>query len=205
MFRARRCNRPEQPIIIIYLHDGGHLGRLFNMRNFDPYPFYLPKLQGVMIKEVSGDILLSKADAIAHGVAPNDHFDRGLALSLREEFPSMYKDFRHYCRQYNPKPGSVWVWSGVGRRIINLFTQEPPETDQSRPGRASIIHVNQTLRDLAKIVEEQGLESIAITRLATGVGGLDWEEVKPLIYQYLDPLKIPVYVYSTYVKDAQSV
>jgi O-acetyl-ADP-ribose deacetylase (regulator of RNase III) len=37
-----------------------------------------------MIHEVSGDILLTTAQAIAHGVAPNDHFDHGLALALRE-------------------------------------------------------------------------------------------------------------------------
>jgi O-acetyl-ADP-ribose deacetylase (regulator of RNase III) len=29
-----------------------------------------------MIYEVTGDILESKAHAIAHGVAPNDHFDQ---------------------------------------------------------------------------------------------------------------------------------
>ena len=60
-----------------------------------------------MIKEVHGDILLTGAQAIAHGVAPNDHFDRGLALSLRENYPSMAKDFRHYCRLDNPSPGEV--------------------------------------------------------------------------------------------------
>jgi O-acetyl-ADP-ribose deacetylase (regulator of RNase III) len=47
-----------------------------------------------MIKEVAGDILLSKAGAIAHGVAPHDDFKQGLALSLREHWPGMYKDFR---------------------------------------------------------------------------------------------------------------
>ena len=36
-----------------------------------------------MIQEVSGDILLSKAHAIAHGIAPNDDFHSGLALALR--------------------------------------------------------------------------------------------------------------------------
>ena len=41
-----------------------------------------------MIKEVSGDIMLSKAQVIAHGVAPHDHFDNGLALSLRQDYPS---------------------------------------------------------------------------------------------------------------------
>jgi len=38
-----------------------------------------------MIHEVSGDILLTRAQAIAHGIAPNDPCDRGLALALREK------------------------------------------------------------------------------------------------------------------------
>lgn len=157
-----------------------------------------------MIKEVSGDILLSQAQAIAHGIAPNDHFDRGLALALRETFPSMYKDFRHYCQQFHPQPGAAWIWSGVGGRIINLFTQEPPQTNNSHPGRASIIHVNQALRELVKLINKEGLESVAISRLATGMGGLDWEEVKPVIYNYLDPLPIPVFLYSNYTKGVKA-
>ena len=157
-----------------------------------------------MIKEVTGDILLSEAKVIAHGVAPNDHFDRGLALSLRETFPAMYKDFRHYCQQFHPKPGNVWIWSGVGGRIINLFTQEPPLTNHSHPGRASIIHVNHALRELVKLIEKEALDSVALPRLATGVGGLDWDEVKPVIYNYLDPLPIPVYLYSQYTKDLKA-
>ena len=42
-----------------------------------------------MLKEVSGDILLTKAEALAHGVAPNDNFANGLALALREQWPAI--------------------------------------------------------------------------------------------------------------------
>ena len=63
-----------------------------------------------MIKEVQGDILLSGADAVAHGIAPNDNFHQGLALSLRESWPAMYKDFRHYCHVQHPKEGTTWAW-----------------------------------------------------------------------------------------------
>ncbi len=47
-----------------------------------------------MIKEVSGDILLSKADLLAHGISAQDPFDSGLALALRERWPSLVKDYR---------------------------------------------------------------------------------------------------------------
>ena len=90
-----------------------------------------------MLKEVTGDILLSTAGALAHGIAPHDNFKQGLALSLREQWPGMYKDFRHYCQTYNPKPGGAWSWKGPNSPvIINLFTQEPPASDQDRPLRA---------------------------------------------------------------------
>ena len=77
-----------------------------------------------MIQEVSGDILLSKAHAIAHGIAPNDDFHSGLALALREHSPALYKDFRHYCQTTHPAPGELWTWMGAdGQYVVNLFTQ----------------------------------------------------------------------------------
>lgn len=58
-----------------------------------------------MIKEVAGDILLTKAQAIAHGIAPNDHYNSGLALSLREEWPAMYRTLRTPRLPEPHKPG----------------------------------------------------------------------------------------------------
>lgn len=81
-----------------------------------------------MIKEVSGDLLLTKAQVIAHGVAPNDPFHSGLALQLRENWPAMYKDFRHYCQSRHPKAGTLWTWMGAdGKHVVSLFTQDAIE------------------------------------------------------------------------------
>lgn len=155
-----------------------------------------------MIYEVTGDILHSKAQAIAHGVAPNDHFDHGLALALRERWPSMAKDFRHYAHQEHPKPGAVWFWGGAGGvRIFNLMTQEGTHEHGAHPGRATVSHVRHSLQALAKELEAAKIESVALPRLATGVGGLDWDEVMPVIKETLGSLDIPVYVYTRYEKD----
>jgi O-acetyl-ADP-ribose deacetylase (regulator of RNase III) len=158
-----------------------------------------------MIKEVEGDILLTGAQAIAHGVASMDHFDRGLALALRQDYPSMAKDFRHYCHLKNPPMGDAWIWSGVGgARIINLITQEPAKQLNGHPGEATLPSVNHALRELVKMVQKENIQSLALPKLATGYGNLDWEKVKPLIYERLEALDIPIYLYSLYVKDKKA-
>ncbi len=42
------------------------------------------------------------------------------------------------------------------------------------------------------------MKSVALPRLATGVGGLSWDEIKPLIEKHLGDLDIPVIVYGVY-------
>ena len=154
-----------------------------------------------MITKVRGDILLSGARAIAHGVAPHDHFNQGLALALRERHPAMAKDFRHYCHQENPKPGHAWLWAGPERVVINLMTQEPAPSNKAHPGKATTHNVSHALKELRKILETESIPSIALPRLATGVGGLDWDEVEPLIETHLGDLPIPVIIYETYEKN----
>ncbi len=102
-----------------------------------------------MLHEVSGDILLTNAQVIAHGVAPNDSFHQGLALQLREQWPALYKDFRHYCQTQHPKAGEVWSWMGAsGKRIVNLFTQDAAYEHGSKPGKATTHNVGHALREL---------------------------------------------------------
>lgn len=154
-----------------------------------------------MIQQVTGDILKSKAKAIVHGVAPGDHFNQGLALSLRENWPSMAKDFRHYCHLNHPKPGGAWVWmSAEGVKIVNLLTQPTADDHASNPGKARIEFVDKALKELKNIIESENLDSIALPKIATGVGGLEWDDVYPLIEKHLGALKTNVYVYSQYQK-----
>ncbi len=152
-----------------------------------------------MLQEVSGDILLSGAEAIVHGVAANDPMDQGLAQALHKDYPAMHKDYHHWCHTEQRKPGDAWIWAAAdGKRIINLITQEGGYGQGARPGRATTKSVNSCLRALKKLVKKEKLASIALPKLATGVGGLDWAAVKPLIENQLGDLDIPVYLYADY-------
>ncbi len=158
-----------------------------------------------MLHEVTGDIMLTRAQAIAHGVSPNEHFDTGLALVLREAWPTMAKDFRHYAHQVHPKPGELWTWKGSdGKTIFNLLTQDGEIAHGGKAGRASTSNLNHALKRLRHELEKSGLKSLALPRLATGAGGLDWKDVKPLLQQHLGDLPVEVYVYVTYQKGVKA-
>ncbi|MBI5659872.1 MAG: Appr-1-p processing protein [Nitrosomonadales bacterium] len=158
-----------------------------------------------MLYELTGDILLSHAKAIAQGVAPNDDFHQGLALQLRERMPALYKDFRHYCQTQHPKSGGLWTWmSADGRYLVNLFTQDAAYGHGSKPGNATLSHVNHALHALRAFARKEKIPSIALPRLACGVGGLEWNDVRPLIERQLGDLGIPVYLYSAYQKGVKA-
>jgi O-acetyl-ADP-ribose deacetylase (regulator of RNase III) len=113
----------------------------------------------------------------------------------------MAKDFRHYCQISHPKPGDIWAWAGAdGKRVVNLLTQEAPKSNKSHPGKATTHNVNLALRHLRKLSEDESFTSIALPKIATGVGGLDWEDVRPLIDNHLGDLDIPIYLYTNYAK-----
>lgn len=83
-------------------------------------------------------------------------------------------------------------------RIVNLITQEGGYGHGAKPGKATLRHVRDYLRALAGIVADERFTSLAMPRLATGVGGLDWVDVQLIVEDRLGVLDIPAYVYSEY-------
>ena len=105
----------------------------------------------------------------------------------------------HYCRGNRPKPGGLCAWMGAdGRHVINLFTQEAAYHPRARPGCATTQHMGHALKALRQLIEAEHFTSVALPRLAQGVGGPEWAEVKPLVEQYLGGLKAPVIGYAAY-------
>jgi O-acetyl-ADP-ribose deacetylase (regulator of RNase III) len=153
-----------------------------------------------MIFKVEGDILLSQAQAIVIGVEKNDPMNRGLTLELSNKYPTIRTDFHRWCHQHNTKPGEAWLWTGPNNiRIVHLITQENLESPDHLHGKATLNNIRHAFSVLVKIIADEKLGSIALPRIATGVGDLDWDDVFPLIENSLDGLAIPVYVYTTYI------
>ncbi len=155
-----------------------------------------------MIREVTGDILLTRAEVIAHAVAPADEFQTGLGASMRDEFPALVTAFADYCKRLHPMPGDAWTWSGQGKngplKIVCLFTQQQALKKGEKPGPATLEAVDHALTNLRSTLKKTKAKSAALPRIATGAGGLPWNEVKPLIDKHLSDLATQVVIYGTF-------
>ncbi len=153
-----------------------------------------------MIYKVSGDILLSKAHAIVHGVGVNDPMDKGLALQLSRKYPGLQRDFDCWCYQHATKPGEAWLWSSEHNvHIVNLITHENLVVHEHYHTKATYNNIRHALDALVKLITTKKLTSIAIPKLGTGLGDLEWDDVWLLIEKHLADVEIPVYVYAVYI------
>lgn len=151
-----------------------------------------------MIYEVEGDILMSRADVIAQGVSVNDPMNSGLARKLQNKFPSMREQYIDWCEETDPEPGAIWLWPGNGKiRVLNLIVSEATDPELGRASRPSKIAVHRTLRKLNKLVADERISSIALPKIGSGVGGIDWMEVRGMMHSQLGELLIPLFVYVT--------
>jgi O-acetyl-ADP-ribose deacetylase (regulator of RNase III) len=136
-----------------------------------------------MIEFTSGDILKSEADALVNTVNCVGVMGRGIALQFKNAFPDNFKAYEAACKREAVQPGRMFVYE-TGQLTPPRFIVNFP-TKRHWRGKSRIEDIESGLADLVKVIREKGIRSIAIPPLGAGLGGLDWNEVRPRIERAL--------------------
>jgi O-acetyl-ADP-ribose deacetylase (regulator of RNase III) len=144
-----------------------------------------------MIIETYGDLLKAGTEALVNAVNTVGVMGAGLARQFRLAYPHNTAAYEKACRNKEVRIGRMFVWeSGRGPLIVNF----PTKTDWRQP--SELAYIAEGLRDLRQVISDYDLRSIAVPALGCGLGGLDWDEVYPLIVAYLGDLEgVQVLVY----------
>jgi len=147
-----------------------------------------------MIQFIEGNLLESKAEALVNTVNTVGVMGKGIALQFKNQYPDNYKLYVKACKEEEIKIGKLFVTEDSsllgGRKIIINF---PTKTDWRKPSEYS--YIESGLKELARLITENKIQSIAIPPLGAGNGGLDWHLVKNMIQQYLSGLKCDIQIY----------
>lgn len=140
-----------------------------------------------MIRYMKGDILRAEAEALINTVNCVGVMGRGIALQFKNAFPDNFKAYAAACRRGEVQPGRMFVFD-MGelmwpRYIINFPTK------RHWRGKSRIEDIEAGLAALVKEIRSRNIRSVAIPPLGSGLGGLDWNEVRPLIERALAALE----------------
>lgn len=137
------------------------------------------------ISYIKGDLFTSTSLALAHGVNCIGAMGSGIAVEFRERYPDMYLSYRTLCKNKKLKLGMVYLYKdqNSGRYIFNLATQDQPGAN------AELWAVVATMTKAVNKCKELGLPEIALPKIASGIGGLDFlTQVKPELEKIADQI-----------------
>lgn len=101
----------------------------------------------------------------------------------------MFKIYRELCQEKRLDIGQLWLWKGSGQWVLNF----PTKKHWRNPSK--LFYIEAGLQKFVAQYERRGIREVAFPRLGCGNGGLDWDEVRPLMERYLSPLPILVYIH----------
>lgn len=136
---------------------------------------------------VERDILKEDVDVLVNPVNVVGAMGLGLALQFRWRFPDMYERYRVLCFSRKFKVDQLWVYRAPnGQRVVCFPTK------QHWQGKTKLEWIESNLLKLASWCQVNEVASIAVPPLGCGAGGLEFDVVRDLIYQYLDHLETDV-------------
>jgi O-acetyl-ADP-ribose deacetylase (regulator of RNase III) len=147
-----------------------------------------------MIDYRIGDILKDESEALVNTVNCVGIMGRGIALQFKNAFPDNFKEYAAACKRGEVQPGRMLVFETCEltspRFIINFPTK------RHWRGKSRIEDIESGLRALAEVLRTKNIKSVAIPPLGSGLGGLDWAEVRPRIertFAALPDVRVTVY------------
>ena len=147
-----------------------------------------------MIEYKTGDILAEEAEALVNTVNCVGFMGRGIALQFKRAYPENFKAYAVRCRRNEMRPGRVFVFE-TGEILPPRYIINFPSKRHWR-GKSRIEDIESGLVSLAAEIRSRGIRSIAIPPLGSGLGGLDWPEVRARLEAALkefDEVKVVIF------------
>jgi len=146
-----------------------------------------------MIEYRAGDILETDAEALVNTVNCVGIMGRGIALQFKNAYPENFRVYEAACDRGEVQPGRMFVFET--RQMTNPKYIINFPTKRHWRGKSRIEDIEAGLRALQQVIRQRRIRSIALPPLGTGLGGLDWGEVRARIEEALRDVDARVIVF----------
>ncbi|MBE0448869.1 MAG: macro domain-containing protein [Actinobacteria bacterium] len=139
-----------------------------------------------MITYQKGNLLDARVDALVNTVNEVGVMGKGIALQFREAYPESAREYMEAAQRGAVRVGHVLVTPSHSLMGPQWIIHFPTKRHWRQPSKLEWI--KNGLDDLARVLKEIGVHSVALPPLGCGNGRLDWREIKPIIEKSLASL-----------------
>ena len=139
-----------------------------------------------MIAISSGSILKADAEALVNTVNCIGHMGKGIALQFKQAYPDNFIVYQKACNAKEVRPGKMFIFE-TGSMLNPKYIINFP-TKRHWRGKSRIEDIKSGLIALVDDVKRLKIKSIAVPPLGCGLGGLDWNVVRPMIEKAFESL-----------------
>jgi O-acetyl-ADP-ribose deacetylase (regulator of RNase III) len=141
-----------------------------------------------------GDLFKTKMETIVITVNCVGVMGKGIAKALKEHAKPAYDQYRELCDAGEMNLGKSVIYDTPiddleGKTILFFPTKGHWRS------RSELFQIKEGLKHFAENYDDMGIESIAFPALGCGNGGLNWNDVKPVMCEYLEDLDIKIEIY----------
>jgi O-acetyl-ADP-ribose deacetylase (regulator of RNase III) len=140
----------------------------------------------IMVELTQGNILKAEAEALVNTVNCVGFMGKGIALQFKKAYPDNFEDYRKACAAGEVQPGRMHIFELRSMLNPKFVINFPTKRDWRANSRYEDIEAG--LEALVADVRRLGITSIAVPPLGCGLGGLDWNRVRPMIETAFAPL-----------------
>lgn len=148
-----------------------------------------------MITYVSGSLFESPAQVLVNTVNTEGVMGKGIALKFKKIYPTMFVEYQRLCERGEINIGVLWIYKTPHKWILNF----PTKRSWRQPSQ--IEYIKKGLQKLKKEFVELNIESIAFPALGCGNGELDWQDVKPVMEEYLNDLPANIFIHPPHAEE----
>lgn len=159
----------------------------------------------IKITEVQGDIFDKKNAIIVHGCNAMGVMGKGVAGQVKLMYPGAFQVYREAFSKAvsegvsNLELGNITAYKKTSDAgwIINMVTQMDYKRAGNEPGQLfstyGLIKGFQELNKFLRVIDPAGNLPIVVPRIGAGLGGGDWDHIRPIIEASVNDRELFIY------------
>ncbi len=177
----------------------------------EPHMFFQPRRHGAITDKlawVDGDMFFSQMQTLTVSVNTVGVMGKGLASRAKYQFPDMYVVYQDVCRDKTLAMGKPYLYKREASLDEDL-ADEPLSLPNLNANKWFLLFptkahwregsdakgIETGLEWLLANYKTEGIQSIAMPALGCGLGGLDWNDMGPLMCRYLFKMNVQASIY----------